>query len=86
MTAKLPFPLRTLIIALVAAMGVSSAWSMSASPTGFTEEQPDGSEVWEAEGSSTWANGANLGRDLGAKLRRQCDPAVLIGTNAGTTG
>lgn len=49
--------------------------------------RPDGSAVWQVEGAGTWSDGADLGRDLGAKLRRQCDPAVLIGpSDASTAG
>lgn len=47
--------------------------------------RPDGSEVWQAEGSGDWAGGADLGRDLGAELKRQCDPAVLIGPGDAST-
>ena len=39
--------------------------------------RPDGSEMWQVEGAGTWADGAKLGRELGASLSRQCDPDVL---------
>ncbi len=41
--------------------------------------RPDGSAVWQVEGSGTWAEGTGLGRNLGADLSRQCDPDLLIG-------
>lgn len=47
--------------------------------------RPDGSEMWEVEGGCDWAEGADLGRDLGAELKRQCDPAVLIGPDDAST-
>jgi hydroxymethylbilane synthase len=48
--------------------------------------RPDGSASWQAEGSGTWSDGIQLGRDIGASLSRQCDPDVLIGPGDASTG
>jgi len=47
--------------------------------------RPDGSELWQADGSGSWADGVILGQDLGASLKSQCDPALLIAPVGGST-